>query len=114
MCCPDGTCARCVENRERQKQIDAMTDQPKPTRWERDEGGDDIYFWSKPGDANLIVISGPDREANAALFIRAQHMDELVEALEGMLSWAEKRPDKHPFDTWERARDVLAKIKGER
>lgn len=33
-----------------------------------------------PGDCSVRFL-GPDREANAALFVRAQHMGELVEAL---------------------------------
>jgi hypothetical protein len=36
---------------------------------------------------------------------------ELVDALEGMLTWVEQRPTPHPFDTWETARAALQRAK---
>jgi hypothetical protein len=35
----------------------------------------------------LAAFHGPDREANAALFLRAQHMDELVDAVRQAAVW---------------------------
>lgn len=74
------------------------------------------------GGGNLTIFDGPDRKANAALFIRAQHMDELVEAVEQFLapinqtnqvaiSEAEQDRDRVFYP---RALAILAKIKGEK
>lgn len=63
-------------------------------------------------------FSGPNREANAALFIRAQHMDPLVEAVEALGVLPDGycfcgRTNAGPHDPECRdVRDILAKIKG--
>jgi hypothetical protein len=60
-----------------------MTNQP--TKWEIVERdlGDPSYTTSiiRSGRTTIAAFYGSDREANAKLFIRAQHMDELVKAL---------------------------------
>lgn len=65
-----------------------MTDQPTKGVWTRFyENSSAMYFQKGTGvTRNEVRLTGPDREANAALFIRAQHMDELVEALEPFMA----------------------------
>jgi hypothetical protein len=101
-----------------------MTDQPTKgpftfswTFRNTEEG--QINVWTKA--ACIASFTGPDREANAALFIRAQqHMDELVEAVGGLLSVAYGAREvlgsnfaniQHEIDV---AQATLAKIQGEK
>lgn len=62
-----------------------MTDQP--TKWILDTKSEITYLWSDP-NVNWIGFHGPDHKANAKLFLRAQHMDELVEAATKLLPLA--------------------------
>lgn len=97
-----------------------MTDQPTKGQFHLHRVGDLVCVTTKENshlDLKEIVnlrwilaaFHGPDREANARKFML---VDELVEALQGMISWAEDRPEKHPVDTWADACAILAKIKG--
>jgi hypothetical protein len=67
----------------------------------------------------LAAFHGPDREANAKLFLRAQHMDELVEAATDLLTHCGFDYDPSDIDETDKAKErrvraILAKIQGEK
>jgi hypothetical protein len=96
-----------------------MTDQPtKGPQWTGKLGGDGTAFYlrDQQDPENWVVLTGPNREANAKLFIAAQHMDELVEAAEAFDQASEDAEAQDVSGCMtsarERLRAILAKIKG--
>lgn len=70
--------------------------------------------------ADLVRSWGYDnqrQESNGQLIRRVlddqrANVAELMEALEGMLTWVEQRPTPHPYDTWKAAEATLARVRG--
>lgn len=62
-----------------------------------------------PPGFHVVPTDGTPPAEVAAL--RA-NVAELVEALEGMLTWVEQRPTPHPYDTWKAAEATLARVRG--
>jgi hypothetical protein len=61
-----------------------MTDQP--TKWVQITKADEEVLFSISLPVSSVHFTGHDRKANAALFLRAQRMDELVEAVGARVS----------------------------
>lgn len=69
------------------------------------KGAQEIAFLGE----NDATFEGPDREANARLFTRAQHMDELIEAVKTLVADCEP---SHRCRVTEKITTILAKIGG--
>lgn len=119
----------CCKDDWRRGVAEGMTEQPAKGPLLRVDFDTMVHVWV--GDS-LTRFDGPNREANAALFIRAQHMDELVKtgtefaknieasAKEAFNSadgswpadWKENAPDEYKLHS--RFSAILAKIEGEK
>lgn len=98
----------------------------KTPKWIGKFGADKAVFYlrDRQEPENWVTFTGPDRETNAALFIRAQHMGELVEAAKPIASLAKEIErlaidvpptafaTSVPWDQLSRLSAILSKIEG--
>ena len=94
-----------------------MSGLPRNGDWQTKDVEGELSVYRHADFRNLITITGPDREANARLFLRAQHMGELVGAANSLVKQISRHADievdlENEGDALETLSAILAKIGG--